>query len=378
MRRARPAVVRQPAGGVPLTFEIECLTSRTARNGARHAVRLHPDGSFEAPHDMGAERIATAFGGYCSCLDIADTALPALTEAVGLVTRRLRPTLRRRADGRWSVPRVVACGCPSTFGSAAAASPHAPGVRHLAARHRCAERLVGLILDGVEAAVTGPRTPLHAELRARVREQGGLARLWAAGLHPDDAGDWAAVAATITEPLPSSYYLGFAYNRPEAEFIAATIPARPDGDTAAWLAWLPPEHRRTDECRALLAAGLPRDDVVAFLEAGMPPERLAALAVQTGIARDVVAHQVATWLRAGCVLEASHLELVMAHGLQTHRPSAAALDHLEEAAAAGIDPPSRTELGVIQALVGGRGAVLQALDRGVRSAAELVERLAHE
>lgn len=361
-----------------LTFEVECLTSRSARRGGRHVVTFHADGTLETPHDLAAERVAAAFAGYCSCLEIADTALPALAEVIGLLTRRARPDLRRRADGRWSLPRSAVCECPHSFGAAAEAAKHVRSARHLAARHRVAERLVRLLLDGVEAAVPRPEALADAALQARVRERGGLARLWAAGLHPDDVADWAGLAGAVHEALPASYYLGLAYHRPCPEFLAATIPARPDGDTAAWLAWLPPELHRPEECRALLAAGLPRADVVALLTAGVPPGQIAALAAEAGLARDVVARLVAKWSHAGCVLEASHLELLMAHGLQTHRPSAAALDRLEEAAAAGIDPPSRTELGVIQALAGGRGAVLQALDRGVRSAFELIERLGQE
>jgi len=370
-----PALRGGPAPALlaaPLTFEIECLTSRSARRGGRHAVTLRGDGTLETSHDLAAERVAAAFGGYCSCVDVVDVALPALAEVVGLLTRRVRPDLRRRVDGRWSVSKSVACECPRGFASAATAAQHARSTRHLAARHRIPERLTRLLVDGARTVLPAPEQLMaDLTLQARVREPGGLARLWAAGLHPDDIAEWAALAGAVDEPLPSSYYLGVAYGGASTEFLAATLPARPDGETAAWLAWLPLELQRP-ECRALLAAGLPRQDVVSLLEAGEAPERLAAVAEECGLAPVVVSRLVAVWSRAGCILGAGLVGLLAEHGLTAHRPSATALDELEKAAAVHPHAPGRADLGVMAALLGGRGAVLEALERGVRSAAEVV------
>lgn len=370
-----PAGARVGAGGsvdAPLTFEVECLTSRTARRGPRHPVTLQPDGVLETPHDLAAERVAAALGGFCSCLELVEAAPRVLGDAVGLLTRRVRPALRRRADGRWSLRRTSECGCPVSFRSAADAATHARAARHLAARHGTHERLVRGILEGLGQVLPGA-APDTGELAARIRESGGSARLWAAGLHPDDALAWSRLAAVVTEPLPVFFYLGLAYGGPDHAFVREALPGRPDGDTAAWLAWLPADVGRGPACRALLAAGLPRNDVLALLSAGVEGDRLTALGEQSGLPTEVVARQLAAWARADCWPEGGHLRILERHGLAAHRPSAALLDRLVADTAALVATPSRTELGVMTALVGGRAGVLEALDRGMRSAADLVD-----
>ena len=52
--------------GAPLTLEIECRTSPRARKGALHEVTIEPDWAVSTPHDIAAERVAAAFGGYTS------------------------------------------------------------------------------------------------------------------------------------------------------------------------------------------------------------------------------------------------------------------------------------------------------------------------
>lgn len=358
----------------PLTFEIRCLTGRQSSRGGRHAVTVHGDGTFETPHDLAAERVAAAFGGYCSCVEIADSALPALREVAGLLTRRVRPELRRRTDGRWTVSRSAACDCSRGFASAAAAAQHAQSPRHLAVRHGIPERLVRLLVDGIGAVLPTPDELLgDGALGARIREPGGPVRLWAAGLHPDDVARWAVLAGVVDEPLPVSYFLGLAYGGPSEEFLTATLAARPDGDTAAWLAWLPPGLDRPDACKALLAMGLPRQDVLTLLECSEVPERLAAVALECSLEPVVVGRLVAAWSRVGCVLGADLVRVLAEQGMTAHRPSAAALDELEAVAAAHPRPPGRSDLAVMAALLGGRGAVAHALEDGIRTAAAVVD-----
>ena len=62
----------------PLVIKVPCRTS--AEPGARakvHAITLEADGSVTTPHDLDNERIAAALGGYLSCLDLVDKAVPA-------------------------------------------------------------------------------------------------------------------------------------------------------------------------------------------------------------------------------------------------------------------------------------------------------------
>lgn len=360
--------------GDPLTFDVECLTSRAARRGASHPVTLHPDGSLETPHDLAAERVAVAFGGYCSCLELAEAAPAILADAVGLLSRRTRPALRRRADGRWAIPRCAGCSCPASFRSASDAAAHARGARHLAARHGSREAMVRRILDGLEQVLPGPPRDSD-DLAVLVREPGGPGRLWAAGLHPDDARAWSRLAAGVTEPLPTAYFLGLAYGAPDKSYLGAALPGRPDGDTAAWLAWLGPVVGRGEDCRVLLAAGLPRQDVLSLLASGLGQDRLTALAAESGLPAEAVARQLAAWARADCWPDGVHVRILASHGLAAHRPSAALLDRLVDDAAGLAAPPSRTELGVMAALVGGRAGVMEALSGGARSALELIDRM---
>lgn len=375
MPRRRGGAMSALAPGCPLTFDVECLTDRRASRGATHPMTVRGDGSVESPHDMDAERVAVALGGYSSCLELVNSGIPALQEAIGLLSRRLRPPLRRRRDGRWSVPKVAQCACPGSFSSAARAAEHARSPAHIAAHHACPERLLRNALGGIELAVARLRDGDLSADRVCIREPAGITRLWAAALHPDDLVEMSARVWQVTEPLPLSYFLGMAYNAVDAAFVETAIEGRPDGDTAAWLAWLPADLRRAEECRALLGFGLPRTNVVTLMEAGIPPGQVASTADETGAPRDLVARALALWAPAGCRPKASDLRLLAEHGIPTYRPSAAAIDDLERHTADLPDAPTRTELGVMLAVGGTREAVVMGLAGGARSAVELVDKL---
>ena len=45
-------------------------------------------GLVATPHDLDAERIAAAFGGYTSCLELVDPVIPAVRASMGMQTRR--------------------------------------------------------------------------------------------------------------------------------------------------------------------------------------------------------------------------------------------------------------------------------------------------
>lgn len=82
----QPATIRVPCSGVPY-----------ALGPATYAVTVAPDWTVETPHDLAAERVALAFGGYSSCLELVEKGVPA--------ARR-----RRQSGGGWvlqSLPRVA-------------------------------------------------------------------------------------------------------------------------------------------------------------------------------------------------------------------------------------------------------------------------------
>ncbi len=334
-------------------------------------MTLGADGVLETPHDLAAERVAAAFGGYCSCLGLADAAPGLLREAVGLMTRRTRPRMTRRQDGRWTVAGVTGCGCPAAFRSAWDAAEHARSVRHLAAQHGLPERTVRSVVDGL--ALVLPDESTNDAVAARVRETGGAARLWAAGVHPDETLAWSRLAAPVTEPLPLAFYLGLAYGPSDHGVVGEALGGRPDAETAAWLAWLPAGVGSGATWRAFLAVGLPRRDVLVLVKAGLDRDALDRLVDECDVPAGVAARLLAAWVGAGCRPDGVHVRLLVAHGLAAHRPASGLLDRLVADTAGVPAPPSRTELGVMAALVGGRAGVVEALARGVRSARELVE-----
>ena len=88
-----------PDGGM-LVMEVECRTSRAATRGKRHGLTIYPDWSFETPHDLAAERVAAAFGGYTSCLELEGAMAP-VRELLGLRARLVPPGGVRHARDDW-------------------------------------------------------------------------------------------------------------------------------------------------------------------------------------------------------------------------------------------------------------------------------------
>lgn len=83
----------RPDGG-PLTIVVECRTSPRARTGALHEVAIQPDWTLSTPHDVEAERVAAAFGGYTSCLTLIDETIPRTTGAAGAAARAVSMSTR--------------------------------------------------------------------------------------------------------------------------------------------------------------------------------------------------------------------------------------------------------------------------------------------
>lgn len=357
------------AGTGDLTFDVECRTSRRAARGRRHPVTIHADWTVTTPHDLDAERVAAAFGGYSSCLELVDAGVPALREVVALGSRRARPELVW--DRAWRLPRLEVCGCPASFASAAAAAAHFRSVRHVAATFGCAERVVRTLGAMALDLVPDVAPPRHHPAQRLVREHVGVAELWDAGIHPDDVVAMAALVPAVHEPLPVRYYLGVAYRDPGPDLLRASA-ARPDADTAAWLAWLDPRWRGSGaDLGRWLEVGLARGEALDLVAHGPGPAAAAGMARDLGIDERRAGRLLAQWVRVGCRPSALHLRLLMAEGLETYRPSGPALDEL--VTRAGRFRVERTELAVMLALADTRADVLGALHRGVRSAAELAD-----
>ena len=158
----------------------------------RHEVVIGADWHVQVPHDVSAERVAVALGGYLTCVELVDRALPAARELFGLVRRRRFPELRRGGDRVW-VPARPAEGCcrgPSIrYSGPAEAAVHLRGIPHAAAAHGTGQRLVNAVFAAVMRAHGYDRDVPFPETEARqasacVPSVRDIRLLWLAGVAP--------------------------------------------------------------------------------------------------------------------------------------------------------------------------------------------------
>jgi len=273
---ALPPLEPSPDGALQAT--VQCRTTRTGRSRLHHRITIETDWSVRTPHDIALERIATAMGGYLSCVDLVDREVPALCELVQLRARRALPQITRNTDGRWTL-RAVTPQCRCTHGEfdiAAEAAEHARDPHHVARRHGVMPRRLAHLHTAITRAHgTACYLPPDDDCGAgrTVRERDGVAQLWEAGVHP-------LVVAPLHEalwpggpPMPVWFYLGAVSRRPDLAWVADTLAAVPDEDVAVWLCWTDTELDRTHpEARtAWLRAGVPRRAIVALADGAYTP-----------------------------------------------------------------------------------------------------------
>lgn len=371
-----------PDGG-PLTFGIECRVRRNASRGKVHPVTIRPDWSVLTPHDLEAERIAQAFGGFTSCIELVDAVVPAVRQAAGILARRVPTPLSRTrdADGvvghrvRWHVPVVRSCRCAvSSFADPQVAARHLRSASHLHRQHEVSRRALETVLRAVEEA-WGPFDGLpagHAEARRLVREPRGVEDLWEAGIHPGDLPAMASYAVGVEEPLPASYFLGVAYSGVDPAWLARTVARQPDPSVAEWLAWLTPTEGRVDDVGPWLELGLAQRQVLALTAQAVSVQAALDLAAGTPRNPRAAARDLAVWAEVGAVPDVAHFRLLDHHGLGSdYRPSARAIDRVAEIAGRIGAPVTRTELAVLLAIAGSVPAAERHLRRGARVAADL-------
>ena len=356
--------------GSDLVFEVECRPSRTALAGPRHEVRVRADWSVETPHDLDAERVAAAFGGYTSCLELTDRTVPACRSAMPQLAGRCLPTMRYLAGRGWRVTyRPAACRCEGRFFAEA---------RHAAMHLRSPEHLAGTTgapLFQVESMLSALRRS-HGEFRPPagewataakwVRGDKGLDELWACGLAVGFVTEVAA-QLPVEEPYPVRFFLGLAFRKVDRPWLAEVLRRVPDPDVASWLAWTRAGRDPSDPdlLGRWLATGVSREDVEVLAQSGSTWRHVAEVAYHLDRPVRVVAGVLAQWYRVGCRPTGAHLLLLDELGIaETYRPSGSAIDEIEATVSVLAEPPSRTELGVMLALAGTRAAVVEAVFDG--------------
>ena len=72
--------------GRDLVVPVECTAMESDHFGAVHDITIHADWSVSTPHDLDAERIGRAFGGFSSCLTLVECVVPAYRHAMRFAT----------------------------------------------------------------------------------------------------------------------------------------------------------------------------------------------------------------------------------------------------------------------------------------------------
>ena len=375
----------------PLEISIECRLSHTSVRGASHQVTIHPDWSVTTPHDLDAERIAAALGGYTSCLELAERTVPALKAALPLLTRQMRVPLRRDARGAWRIADVShpsGCCRSKTFFSIESAARHTRSASHFAHTFDAPQWQLASLMSAAESIwfpAVGGRSQ-DPEIERLVREVGGILELWHSGIRPDELPGFAAAASAVHEPLPISYFLGMAYGGIAPEWLAKVLRYRPDADTASWLAWLDllPGELDTNEWGAWLRFGLPKKDVLMAREIGLSAENVHSLAIKCGWSLGATAQRVLIWAKVGCFPNSIQFESLARYGVEYTRPSRVAIDVLEKEVNTQVEfgplkngMLDRTTLAILLVILGTRPAVFAALKNGVRGVENIDSYLSH-
>ena len=359
--------------GAPLELSVECRTAKK-RRGKPHPVTIEPDWRLTTPHDLEAERIGLAFGGYLTCVELADLVVPALRDQAQLLARRRLPSLYQPLPGKWRVRDIrPGCECEQTlFQGLLAAAEHARSSEHWVRRTPGLEmQLIELVsmVTNAHRGFAGPPRDAAESAMDRIREAFGVVELWRAGVPPEFVLEVSAAISSDREPLPLRLYQAAAYARPSHEWLADLMRASRDADVVAWAAWTESELDRTDPGARLqwLEIGLPRADVEQLMHAGYSVRDAAMVADASHRSVRRAAIQLAAWHRAGCEPGPGDLvALDRAGANEWFAPTAAAIDWVEAEVRRLQPRPTRTQIGLVLAVTGTTKEALRVLRRGVR------------
>lgn len=199
--------------GDSLELSVRCWTARSGPQYAHHMITLRGDWSVATPHDLEAERVAVALGGYSSCAELPRRSVPAARHWLDLECRVAPVPIRFAASRRWHATTRLRC-CPlAGFDTAARAADHARSTDHLAVQF-CAP--LPHIEDLTTAIRRAYRGTAHLQIDHVVAEVAAAAlthgrrdvtALWYAGISPQTIVDICA-GLGVTGKLPAQYFLG--------------------------------------------------------------------------------------------------------------------------------------------------------------------------
>ena len=365
VRAARPdaleALLGKPAGPAPagrtLRFPVACSADRSGSHPFLHDATLDQDWQLETPHDLEAERVAEAFGGALTCLDL-ERAVPTVRRWIGLELRRTLPRLSHGRQG-WTAGTGGCCGIARRpFYSPADAAGHLRDLQHLCREDGTDLTAARMLADAVGEAhgFTGrPRFPEpHAEIRC-VPRLDDLELLWAAGVPPHLVEHLHARAGCV-RPLALDYWLGVLTRRPDvlalaaSEFADATWTA-----LSTWLSWTwtPADLAQPEARRDWLQYGAPHHLVQALVAAGYVTDDATALAAGTARTRTAAVSCLAGWAKAGCYPAVDALiRLYLLGTTRSSAPSAEAVGRVREALPCGTVAGDDPVVGLMLAVAG--------------------------
>ncbi|MCV7384460.1 hypothetical protein H7K14_11485 [Mycolicibacter longobardus] len=215
-----------------------------------HEVTLDPEWAISTPHDLEAERLAVALGGWISCLEL-EPAIKAAKHGMLLRMRRKWYPLHRRGVGDWRIRDMGRCGYQISFPSAVTAAAYVRSPGHLAARFGAIDWQVAGLLETLACEFgTFAAPPLDWEQSLPlVEEPDGFEMLWDAGIHPRKVPALADRIGSARRALPAHHYIDIAYSGLGHRELMKMLERTGDLDTLI-------EHLR---CGAKRAADLPSE-----------------------------------------------------------------------------------------------------------------------
>lgn len=281
--------------GTRVDFDVECRNSPDSINGARHTATLLEDWTVLTPHDLEAERVGLAFGGFCDCLVLVQSGVRVAQRWWKLITRDEVPEIAFYPVHGWQPSMATACACTPApvdgspalrFRTVVDARTHETSAMHLAARHGARPHHVRALVDALRpvAIDLAPARRDWDPVADRLREPDALSVLWDCGLHPARVAELLDAAASVTGRLPASFALGLAFVPDRAMPRRHEIARQRDADLATWLVWdgTAPDPSRPIESGEWLGLGLTPRQCQEMLAAGITATLVAELAQTLG------------------------------------------------------------------------------------------------
>ncbi|WP_460845872.1 hypothetical protein [Nocardioides ultimimeridianus] len=344
--------------------------------GKQHPITINPDWSVQTPHDLAAERVAMAFGGYLSCVELVDLEVPALRDWVMLTNRAALAGISATPSG-WRVEAVAGCRCARTaYDGAATAFEHVRSVDHLALKYGADRRRLTRLLESFEAGAGTTlrhRPDVPPEVCARIREPHGAELLWRAGIHEDRVAEALDLVTSVEDALPVTFVVRVVYGGVDRRWFADNLRHAPTAEAATWLAWWDGERGDHEDFGRWLGLGVPPRMISPLIEVGLSPAEALAAAAWIDADVGVTARRMAAWAEVDCRVDGRHLAALDRYGIGALVPSRSAIGVLDQhVRMSRVASPARADLAVLLAVCGTTGAAAMAITtRGFAGIADL-------